>query len=377
MCEGKMRNLKNRLLGAFLTLLVLFSPGVEDKTAPASATEGAMDAIEGVEAASYGVTIKSRLWELLGEKSDEASAIERTYLIPGGVVFGTRLREAHMTVTDPAECRGLMAGDKIIMVDGQRVSRAKDISEALKDCHGETVDILCERGGKRITISVLPKEVSGEYKLGAVLREGAAGIGTVTYIDPETGEFGGLGHGICDATSTTPIEMTGGIVTDVILGAVEKGEVGKPGELCGILTDRTRGVIYSNTDVGVFGKFTELPRKLDTPLPIAYKGEVKRGEATIISTLKNGKRMEYKIEIYDIDTASATSKSFKIRVTDPTLLAISGGIVRGMSGSPIIQDGKLVGAVTHVLINDPTSGYGIFIENMLSEAKQNALPKAA
>ncbi len=371
-----MQKFKNRLLALVLLLLTVFSVGVR-KEGGAVVCAAEVGESEGAEYIAAAVTVKSRLWELLGGGSEEASASERVYLIPGGVVFGTRLSEAHLTVTDAAECKGLMTGDKIISVDGKVVARTKDISEILRATGGGEVEIVLERGGKRVCVSVTPKLVGEEYKLGAVLREGAAGIGTVTYIDPESGEFGGLGHGICESGGTHPIEMTGGVVTDVVLGAVQKGEAGKPGELTGILTDRVRGVIYSNTDVGVFGKYAELPKKLDTPLPIAHKSEVKRGEASILSTLKNGKRMEYKIEIYDIDTTSTNSKSFKIKVADPTLLSISGGIVRGMSGSPIIQNGKLVGAVTHVMINNPTEGYGIFIENMLSAAKEDALPRAA
>ena len=236
-----------------------------------------------------------------------------------------------------------------------------------------------ERGGKELLLNVIPKEIDGEYKLGAILREGSAGIGTITYITPGTMEFGGLGHGIYESGTNKPIEIKGGSVTGVVLGAVERGEAGKPGELTGILTDRTRGRIFANTDVGVFGKLDALNESLDEPMPIAHRAEVTEGEAEILSTLKNGRRMAYKVEIFDIDSTSTGTKSFKIKVTDPALLAISGGIVRGMSGSTIIQNGKIVGAVTHVMVSDPTEGYGIFIENMLnaSQTARNELPRAA
>jgi stage IV sporulation protein B len=159
--------------------------------------------------------------------------------------------------------------------------------------------------------------------------------------------------------------MRDGEVCGAILGSVKRGEAGNPGELSGVLNKKHLGSIYKNSSSGVFGVFSDFDRSREA-IPIGYKSEVKIGEAEIISTVKNGRKTNYKIEIYEIDESSTGSKSFKIRVTDPTLIALTGGIVRGMSGSPIIQNGKLVGAVTHVLINDPTTGYGIFIENMLN-----------
>ena len=212
--------------------------------------------------------------------------------------------------------------------------------------------------------------MTNEYRLGVVLKDGAAGIGTITYIDPETGDFGGLGHGICDTDTGEVINFTEGQITGVILSGVKKGEEGKPGELSGLLTDKVKGVLYSNTECGVFGKLDSIPEGLSsTAIEIAHRDDVHSGEATILSTVKVGSVKEYKIEISDINKGSTGTKSFKIKVTDPALIAITGGVVRGMSGSPIIQDGKLVGAVTHVMVANPTEGYGIFIENMLSASE--------
>ncbi len=321
--------------------------------------------------------IGSRLWELLaGSDTAEASSDNRIYLIPGGGVFGARIKETRVTVSHPDESGLLKEGDKIISIDGKDVSSIYDIKEALKNCHGEMLSLRILRCGKESRVDLAPKLVGDEYKLGAVLREGAAGIGTVTYIDPKTGAFGGLGHGICDADSGEIVDTVGGTVTGVVLGAVVRGESGKPGELTGILTDKKNGEIYSNTECGVFGTISSIPKNA-TPIPIAYRSEVHPGEAKIMSTLKNGTTMEYSVNISEVNHASTGTKSFKVTVTDKALLAISGGIVRGMSGSPIIQDGKLVGAVTHVMINDPTRGYGIFIENMLNAANGTVMPKAA
>ena len=227
-----------------------------------------------------------------------------------------------------------------------------------------------------MTLTVIPKCEDGEYKLGVTLKRAACGIGTVSFIDPETGAFGGLGHGVCDADNGGLVELSAGEVTGVILGGVTRGEIGKPGELSGVLGKKPIGNIYTNSECGVFGTLENFDTEGRTALPVAKKKELKCGEAEIISTVKGGKKTSYKIEITEIDTSSTGSKSFKIKVTDPMLIALTGGIVRGMSGSPIIQDGKLVGAVTHVLVANPTEGYGIFIENMLSAA-ENTVPKAA
>ena len=334
---------------------------------------------EAVSEASAEVVIGSRIWELLGggEKKAVKTASTRRTLIVGGTIFGTRIKEAHVSVASCDEDGAFKEGDKIISINGKEVHSISDVKEALKGYSGGAFAIIAERDGKRIALSCTPKQVGKDYRLGAVLREGAAGIGTVTYVDPVTGEFGGLGHGICDPGSGEVIEMSGGIVTDVILGGIKKGEAGTPGELSGILTDHPHGEITLNTDCGVFGKLNTVPTEGCITLPIAYRSEVHAGEAKIISTLKNGYTAEYKIEISDVNPAQLGTKCFKIHAKDNALIAISGGIVRGMSGSPIIQDGKLVGAVTHVMINDPTTGYGIFIENMLNASQNQAQPKAA
>lgn len=372
-----MKRLLTRVIPALAILTAaLFGASITDG-AYVAASAPVCEVEESIEAAVP--PIGSRLWELFsGEDATEtATKSDRTYLIPGGGVFGARIKEDCVTVATADEGGILREGDKILALDGKRVSTINDIKEALSNSCGEAMHLTVKRGGKEVALELTPKAVGDGYKLGAVLREGAAGIGTVTYIDPATGEFGGLGHGICDAESGEVISTTGGAVTGVVLGAVVRGEAGKPGELSGILTDKLNGEIYSNTECGVFGKLTSVPKSSATPIPIAYRSEVHAGEAKILSTLKNGATMEYTVNISEVNHASRGTKSFKVTVTDKSLLAISGGIVRGMSGSPIIQDGKLVGAITHVLINDPTTGYGIFIENMLNAANTQAVPKAA
>ena len=228
-----------------------------------------------------------------------------------------------------------------------------------------------------MTVSASPTKVGDDYKLGIKLRSETAGIGTVTYVIPETLKFGGLGHGVNDSETGSPVSIKSAGVKKVILGGVKRGEPGKAGELAGVLKNEVFGDIKINGECGVFGTLTTLPDYCTEPIPAASRDEVKCGAAEIISTVKNGYREKYTIEISDVDLTSTGSKSFRIKVTDPALIAITGGIVRGMSGSPIIQDGKLVGAVTHVLVANPTEGYGIFIENMLNAAQNQIIPKAA
>ena len=320
------------------------------------------------------VEVSSRLIELIfGTKKSEE---ERTMLYPGGSAFGLLIKEDGVTVTSSSN-NALKVGDRILAANGKEIFEAKDIEAILKACDGKRIELAVIRGGEKINLSVAPKREGDEYKLGITLRAQTAGIGTVTFIDPETKAFGGLGHGVGDEGGYVSIRSA--TANAVTLGGCKKGEVGRAGELTGVLKNDKLGSVIKNCDCGVFGVLDALPDYCQEPMPIATKSEVKCGKAQIISTVKNNLRATYDVEIKDIDTSSEGPKSFKIEVTDKSLIALTGGIVRGMSGSPIIQNGKLVGAVTHVMVADPTEGYGIFIENMLnaSEVARNELPKAA
>lgn len=325
--------------------------------------------------AAEDVRVSTRLGELLFGKRGKESG-ERL-LCPGGTVFGVKIKGRYVTVVESKGIPALRSGDVILSVAGREVHSVGDVKSALRASGGESVTLRVSHCGTEIGIEVRPYLENGEYRLGISLRDGAAGIGTVTFVDPDTGLFGGLGHGICDSESGEIIEMESGVMTGVVLGGIHRGEAGKPGELCGVLTDTVIGKITANNECGVFGAVDPATAASTEAIPMGTREDIRCGEATIYSTVKGGKRCEYKIEITEIDRGSQGSKSFKIKVTDPTLIAISGGIVRGMSGSPIIQDGKLVGAVTHVLVANPTEGYGIFIENMLSAAENQVQPKAA
>ncbi len=326
----------------------------------------------------------------LKRKEDKSGEL---MLCPGGNAFGVKMLTDGVLLSgttelssgkraySPAYEGGLRAGDIIVKIDGQTVKSVHDVTRAIDNCDGKSMIFECRRSGKTCTFEIHPAYCSetGKYKLGIWIRDNTAGIGTVTYINPQTGEFGGLGHGIYDADTGELLPLFRGIVTDVSVTGIIKGECGKPGEIKGFLKTEKRGALLKNDDCGIFGIFAPFDDASSSAIPIAHKDEVKEGKAKIKCTLDELGAQEYEVEIINIKYEATGTKCFTVKVTDSRLIEKTGGIVQGMSGSPIIQNGKLVGAVTHVLINDPTSGYGIFIENMLnaSENTEKSLPNAA
>ncbi len=322
--------------------------------------------------------VASRFGELIfGKRNDDTP--QTVMLCPCGDVFGVKISGAGVKVSKIlTEGGSLREGDKIERINGNTVTSCDEVRTILAGIKGEA-RLAIIRDGKSMTVTV-PLCDEDEFKLGVLMSDNAAGIGTITYINPLDASFGGLGHGICDQDSGKVLPMSEGVVSGVILGGASRGEGGKPGELRGILTHDTLGELSLNTPIGVFGTLNSegLNKKCkDEAIPVGKRSEVTEGAAQIISTVKGGKRACYDVELFDIDYDSDGSKSFKIKVTDEALIALTGGIVRGMSGSPIIQNGKLVGAVTHVMIANPTEGYGIFIENMLTASNAAPQPNAA
>ena len=294
-------------------------------------------------------------------------------LVPGGQVIGIELSDGCVTVAAfddvlgaASRAAGLRVGDQILAVDDHAVDSAQDIRHALERSDG-TVELQLERGGREMEITVCPRVTEQGPRLGVYLRQGITGVGTVTWYDPDSGTFGALGHGVNTANGDL-LPMRQGSVYKASVAGVQKGQAGAPGQLAGELESKTPvGVLSKNTAQGIFGTVQQgWPGEA---LPVGSAEEVRPGGATIRSTVCCGQVREYSVEILKIyPNAAATVRNMLLRVTDPALLEATGGIVQGMSGSPIIQDGKLVGAVTHVLVNDPTTGYGIFIENMLDAA---------
>ena len=299
-----------------------------------------------------------------------ASAAE--FLIPGGQVIGLQLQDNTVTIAafdetiSPARAAGLKQGDQILRINDQQITCAADVRQALSRSDGQ-VKVCVMRGGKTKNLTVAPAATADGPKLGVYLKQGITGVGTVTYYNAESGGFAALGHGV-NTQSGNLLQMKTGNIYQAGVSSVKKGAIGTPGQLFGALTDDdTVGTIEKNTQQGVFGK---LATRVDgQALPVAQSDEIRTGPATIRSTVDGTAMQEYSVEILKIyPNAKERTRNMLIKVTDPALLETTGGIVQGMSGSPIIQDGKLVGAVTHVLVNDPTTGYGIFIENMLDAA---------
>ena len=294
-------------------------------------------------------------------------------LIPVGQVVGLELREARVIVAGFDEAlgknaadAGIRIGDELLSVDGQTVDSDEDVLEALQHSRG-IVSLQILRDGKIMQIRVSPQITKDGPRLGIYLRQGVTGIGTVTWYDPDSGTFGALGHGVNNGEGEL-VEMTGGSAFSAKVQSVKRGRVGQPGQLIGTVTDPAPlGELRSNTTKGIFGICEK--GWSGAEIPVGDERSVTVGDAVIRSTVQGELPQDYSVTILKIYPEDRTDgRNMLIRVTDPTLLAATGGIVQGMSGSPIIQDGKLVGAVTHVLVNDPTTGYGIFIENMLDAA---------
>lgn len=301
-------------------------------------------------------------------------------LYPGGMPFGVKFSTEGVLVVgfsdvntasgkiNPAYEAGIRTKDVIIKADNKKLEGLDDLIAAIDKSGGKELSLTYLRDGEERETKLTPALSANDnkYKTGMWIRDSGAGIGTVTFIDPETYEFGGLGHGICDVDTGSLMPISRGSVMSVTINGIVKGESGSPGELKGYFGGEKEGTLISNTECGVFGVFPSLPEGVSgEPIPVARKDEIKTGPAYILCTLKDNKVGKYEIEITAINKRDSDTKNFSIKVTDPTLKAESGGIVQGMSGSPVIQNGKLVGAVTHVLVNDPAGGYGIFIENML------------
>ncbi|MBP5610637.1 MAG: PDZ domain-containing protein [Clostridia bacterium] len=291
-------------------------------------------------------------------------------LIPGGGVFGIRIFCDGVLVAGGREGgsagieAGLRPGDLIVSVNGKKVGTVRDLTEAVAKSGGSSLALSVLREEETLSLTVTPARYEGgDWQLGIFVRDNAAGIGTVTFIDPETGAFGGLGHAIGDGKTGKPLRLKAGTVTGVILDGIKRGKVGEPGELRGMLRPGGVGTVTANTECGVFGRLTEIPA--GAALPVAAPDEVCEGDATILCTLKNGSVGEYAVELGDLTCEAGCLRCFSVKVTDPALLALTGGIVRGMSGSPILQNGRLIGAVTHVMVSDPTRGYGIYLGSML------------
>ena len=332
--------------------------------------------------ATAGNSYNARLYlfDLIPLKTVRVTTLERTYLIPGGMTFGVKMFTAGVILVGmgdvhtaggkvcPAKRAGLELGDVIISVDGKTVNGNDDLAAIVLQSEGRPLKVVYCRGDVKMTTRLTPanaKDGTG-FKAGMWVRDSSAGIGTVTYINEKTGIVAGLGHGVTDADTGTIMPVGSGELVPVHITGITKGQVGTPGELRGAFGIKTPiATLDYNCDAGVYGTLTYEFYDAE-PLPVAFKQDVKAGKALVLCTIDDRGPKYYEIEIESLNLSESTpTKNLVVKITDPALIAATGGIVQGMSGSPIVQNGRIVGALTHVFVNDPTKGYGIFIENML------------
>ena len=323
-----------------------------------------------------------KLFGILPFKQVGIRVIEDRELIPVGVPIGIYVKTEGVLVVGTGEFASqgagkvspakniLKSGDYVIKLNGTEVTGKDDLIMRIENCGGEEQLLTIRRDAETYDVKIKPeKDRTGKYKIGVWVRDNAQGVGTMTYID-DNGNFGALGHGINDVDTSTLMEMNDGTLYQTEIISIRKGAAGQPGEMTGMIVysdDRILGDITSNSTRGIFGKCNQKALALGTEdaLPIGLKQEIEKGPAQILCTV-DGTTRYYDIEITELHLDhDNVNRGIELRVTDPELLSVIGGIVQGMSGAPIIQKEKFVGAVTHVLVQDSTRGYGIFIENML------------
>ena len=289
----------------------------------------------------------------------------------GVLVVGLSPIETSGTSVSPGRAAGLKTGDVITHINGGEVDTIEEVQALVTRAEDEPLTIQAVRGQRQLQLTAAAVENNqGVWQLGVWLRDSMAGIGTMTFYDPASGVFGALGHGINDVDTAMLMPLESGSIMPASVSEVKKGASGAPGELHGVFDlKRDLGTLYANTNLGIFG---QMPRETVgtavEPVEVAGRDQVETGPATILSNIRGDEVEEFDVTITHLYPEGDGTRGMMVQVTDPELLAATGGIVQGMSGSPILQNGRLVGAVTHVLINDPTRGYGILAENMLRQA---------
>lgn len=300
---------------------------------------------------------------------------DQLMLVPVGSAFGIKLYTDGIVVTEisevttdfgtyfPARDAGIEVGDYIISANGETVTSNDHLSSIITSSPTECLELVIRRDGELFETNLYLISDNGFLRAGLWIRDSTAGIGTITYYNPETGEFAGLGHGICDVDTGEIMNLKNGVPAEVTITSVTKSTDGSPGMLNGYFSDESSmGEITINSETGVYGTLYEVPE--GEAIPVAETDEVELGYAQILTTIDENGPQYYDVEITRISTSENT-KNLVIKITDEELLEETGGIIQGMSGSSIVQNGKLIGALTHVFVNDATKGYGILIENML------------
>ena len=318
-----------------------------------------------------------------------AFAAQEKMLVPMGCTVGIQMFTDGVLVVglsatqngqapSPAAIAGILPGDLIKEIGETKIGSAEEFKAAMSKLTEKPISITIQRNGEILQLNMTPNMASGTPELGVWLRDNVSGIGTMTFYDPQTSMYGGLGHGINDFESGVIMPLGRGDIFLSTVVDIKKGCAGEPGELCGDFSGKsTCGNILQNTSCGIFGILNSGLPDAGKAIPAANSSEIELGKATVYANIQGTETKEYEIEITRVYRGNADGRSLMISVTDKRLLEKTGGIVQGMSGSPIIQNGKLIGAVTHVMVNDPTKGFGISIEKMLEAAGKMNLGKAA
>ena len=323
------------------------------------------------------------LFDIIPVKSVTVHRSEKKYVVPCGTLFGIKfyakgaavirlceIDEGGQTVC-PGRDAGLLPGDTILKADGSEIRSCGDVERLTSQSGGEALHLLCRRGGRDFETDIVPAASDGSYRLGLWIKDSAAGLGTMTFYDPESGAFASLGHGICDDETGELLELDEARITAVEIAGITRGTDGCPGSINGYFRDGGGlGCATANSECGLYGTLSE-PISKSAPVELAPIQEVHRGRAQILCTLDGCEPQLYDIEITKVDYDEKNkTKNLQITATDEELLQKTGGIVQGMSGCPILQNGKLAGAVTHVLITNSAKGYGIFAQNMFDEMEK-------
>ncbi|OEH85946.1 SpoIVB peptidase [Desulfuribacillus stibiiarsenatis] len=330
-----------------------------------------------------------KLFGVLPIKKVHVQVLPETKLYPGGHSIGVKLKSEGVMVVgfylidgedkkvSPGEQANIKVGDYILSINGEKVNDVSIISKFIDTDKPLEMEVRRNDRTFKTVVEPMYDAKAKNHRIGLYIRDSAAGVGTLTFFDPRTKMYGALGHVITDMDTGQPIEVGSGEIFPSKVTSIDKGQKGKPGEKRCVMgnDDERLGNIISNNSLGIYGKLTDVPKDYfaQEPLPIALAHDVKTGPAKIYTVVNGDKIEQYDIEVVNvIPQRFSSTKGMVIRVTDERLLNQTGGIIQGMSGSPIIQDGKIIGAVTHVFVNDPTMGYGCYIEWMLKEANDNA-----
>ncbi len=373
---GRMPEQFNVVEGSSLTLQGAVSVGAQRTAEGRSVSAATL-------AAGSSYTASLKLFGLFPVKDVAVKVVDATSVVPCGTPFGIKMFTDGVLVVgmsavdtptgsyNPAKSSGIKVGDVIVSINGETVSSTEQVAQRVEESGGKSLTFKIRRDNILFDVQFVPAKSVNEnrWKAGLWVRDSSAGIGTLTFYSPSSQVFAGLGHPVCDVDTGETLPLSSGEIVPAKIYSVNRGVSGTPGELRGGFEKGTLGNLTVNGETGIYGTLSNLPT-LNDPVPVAMKQQVKSGSAQVLTTIDGTTPKLYDIRIDQVRyNDSSPTRNMVIVITDQELLDKTGGIVQGMSGSPILQDGKLIGAVTHVFVNDPTKGFAIFAENMLKTAE--------